>query len=417
MIENILYRCPSCGGFEWLEQERCRHCHVSVKVLSRMQVAVDGKAGSITHWYGKVKGHALPEGPAGTMLKSGPIRLSREKQHGRFKGLSGVNAVLYRREPAGTGSLALYRNRLFFQGASLNKSILFESISAVTIESNTVIVDRKESPTLYFDFLEESGKQWEDCIQRAIAEFYHPAGIVEFCPKIRFAESHARAGNRCGKFHEIRVATEQWYKNDLPTVSLFLKHLAGSLARVLLDIRITGMENIPLKGAFILASNHVSLLDGIILGACLPRLVRFMTKNSPFNNPVIQTILRMAGAFPVRRYHTDVVAVRNAFRVLQGGHLLGVFPEGERSWDGRMLPFKRGTLRLMLAAGKPIIPVGISGIYELMPRWTHSIKRVPVRIDVGKPIRFDPISIVDQTEEDVRLADRHLGEAIQRLIA
>ena len=92
----------------------------------------------------------------------------------------------------------------------------------------------------------------------------------------------------------------------------------------------------------------------------------------------------MAGAFPVRRYQTDVVAVRNALRVLQKGHLLGVFPEGERSWDGQMLPFKQGTLRLMLAAGKPIIPVGISGIYELMPRWTHRIKRVPVRIKRGK---------------------------------
>ena len=81
-----------------------------------------------------------------------------------------------------------------------------------------------------------------------------------------------------------------------------------------------------------------------------------------------------------------------------------------------MLPFKKGTLRLILAAGNPVIPVGISGIYELMPRWTHSIKRVPVRVNVGKPIYFAAISIVDQTEEDVRLADRQLGEAIQRLI-
>ena len=81
-----------------------------------------------------------------------------------------------------------------------------------------------------------------------------------------------------------------------------------------------------------------------------------------------------------------------------------------------MLPFKKGTLRLMLAAGKPIIPVGISGIYELMPRWTHRINKVPVRINVGKPMRFASISIVDQTEEDVNIANKRLKETIQQLV-
>jgi len=416
MITNILYRCPECGGFEWLEQEHCRHCHVPVDVLSRKKVAVNGNPGSIARWYAQVKSHALAEGSDGKILESGPIHLSRETQEGHFKGLSGVHAMLRGREPSGTGAVTLYRDRLLFQGASLNKTIPFERISAVTIESNTVIVDRNDGRTLYFDFLEESGKKWEDCIQKAIAEFYSPIDIVEFCPKIRFVETRDRAGKRPGEFHKVHVVSEQWYKRDTLLMGLFLKRLAGYLSRGLLDMRMTGQENIPRKGAAILAANHVSLLDGIILGACLPRLARFMTKNSQFTHPVIQGILRMAGAFPVMRYHTDVVAVRNAWRVLQKEHLLGVFPEGERSWDGRMLPFKKGTLRLMLAAGKPIIPVGISGIYELMPRWTHRIKRVPVRINVGKPMRFASISIVDQTEEDVKLADRQLGEAIQRLI-
>lgn len=417
MITNILYRCPACGGFEWLEQERCRHCHVLVEVLSRKEVAVNGQPGSIAFWYAKVKAHALPEGSDGLILKSGPIRLSREIQEGRFKGLSGVHAILHGREHMDEGNMILFRDKLEFQGASLKKNILLENISAVTIESNTVIVDRRHGRTLYFDFLEESGKKWEDCIQKAIAEFYHPARIVEFCPKIRFGGSRGSKVTKHGSFHNIHAAPESGGQNDKPQLSLYVKHLAGTLARGLLDMRITGMENIPCTGAAILAANHVSFLDGIILGACLPRLTRFMTKNSQFSQPFIRAILRMAGAFPVRRYHTDVVAVRNALRVLGKGHLLGVFPEGERSWDGQMLPFKKGTLRMMLAAGKPVIPVGISGIYELMPRWTHSIKRVPVRIKVGQPLRFASISIVDQTDEDVKLVDRQLGRAIQGLTA
>jgi len=417
VITNILYRCPECGGFEWLQQGHCRHCHVLVDVLSRKKVAVNGKPGCIAFWYARVKAHALPGGSEGKILESGPIRLSRETQEGYFKGLSGVHAVLHGRQCVDAGCLSLHRNRLIYEGESLKIEIAFKSISSVTIESNTVIVDRKDGRTLYFDFLEESGKKWEDCIQQAIAEFYHPAEIVEFCPKIRIFEDHDRTEKKHGQFNKTRKAAEPFHEKDVTLGIIFLRYLVGFLARSLLDMQMTGLENIPRKGPAILAANHVSLLDGIILGACLPRLVRFMTKNSPFNHQMIRAILKTAGAFPVMRYRTDVVAVRNAWRVLQNNHLLGVFPEGERSWDGRMLPFKKGTLRLMLAAGKPIIPVGISGIYELMPRWTHRIKRVPVRINVGKPIWFDPISIVDQTEEDVRLADRQLGEAIKRLIA
>ena len=417
MITNILYRCPECGCFEWLEQNRCRHCRISVHVLSRKKVAVNGESGSIAHWYARVKAHALPETSDGLVLESGPIHLSREKQEGRFKGLSGVHAVLHGREPLDTGSVVLSRERLSFQGASLNKIIPFENISAVTIESNTVIVDLKEGRTLYFDFLEESGKMWEDCIQRALAEFYEPVEIVEFCPKIRLAGARDRAAAVRGQFHTMHVASEQWYGSDLPLTGLLLRHAVGYLARGFLDIRMIGLEHLPRKGAAILAANHVSLLDGIILGACLPRLVRFMTKNSQFSHPVIKGILRMAGAFPVMRYRTDVVAVRNAFRVLQREHLLGVFPEGERSWDGRMLPFKKGTLRLILAAGKPVIPVGISGVYELMPRWTHQIKRVPVSINMGKPISFSAISIVDQTDEDVNIVNRRLTAVISELVA
>lgn len=417
MITNILYRCPTCGQFEWLKEGCCRHCGVSVRVLSRGKLVVDGQEGDIALWYGKVLAHPLPNAGGGVIMESQKIRLSGELRKGIFNGLAGVHAILHGREHMDEGNMVLLQDKLEFQGASLKKNIPFENISAVTIESNTVIVDRREGRTLYFDFLEESGKKWEDCIQKAIAAFFHPAHIVEFCPKIRFGGSRDNTVEKHRPSHDIYEAPVQGRQSDRPRLSLYLKHLAGSLARGLLDMRITGMENIPRTGAAILAANHVSFLDGILLGACLPRLTRFMTKNSQFSNPVVRAILRMAGAFPVRRYHTDVVAVRNALRVLGKGHLLGVFPEGERSWDGQMLPFKKGTLRLMLAAGQAVIPVGISGIYELMPRWTHSIKRVPVMINVGKPMRFAPISIVDQTGEDVKLVNMQLGRAIQRLIA
>ncbi|MBW1866090.1 MAG: 1-acyl-sn-glycerol-3-phosphate acyltransferase [Deltaproteobacteria bacterium] len=248
------------------------------------------------------------------------------------------------------------------------------------------------------------------------ASIFSPAEIVEFCPKIQFAGSPGDAPKPVEEYRDVRVAVRKWYKNDPKWFSSALRLIIRSLAGGMLDIQYAGMENIPHKGPAILAANHVSFLDGIILGAYLPRLIWFMTKNSQYKNMVIRMILRLGGTFPVRRYRTDVVAVRNAFRVLQQGHVLGVFPEGERSWDGRMLPFKKGTLRLMLAAGKPVIPVGISGIYELMPRWTTTLRRVPVRITVGEPLQFSSIPIACQTEEDIAAADEHLRRTIEMLI-
>ena len=233
MITNILYRCPECGCFEWFEQNRCRHCRVSVHVLSREKVAVNGESGSISRWYARVKTHALPKGSDGVILTSGPIRLSREKLGGEFTGLSGVHAVLHGRATFDQGTVSLYHDRLLFQGASQNHTIPFESISAVTIESNTVIVDRIGGRTLYFDFLEESGKKWEDCIQKSIAEFYHPEVIAEFCPKLRFARTRRRLRTGYARFHNRHEKASRGNdKEAIPWMTQCLRILVGYLAQV-----------------------------------------------------------------------------------------------------------------------------------------------------------------------------------------
>ena len=83
----------------------------------------------------------------------------------------------------------------------------------------------------------------------------------------------------------------------------------------------------------------------------------------------VRFFLYLSRTFPVRRYDIDPVSLRNAMRVLSFGGLVGIYPEGERTWDGQMLPFRTGTIRFLLAAGVPIIPAGISGAFENQPRW------------------------------------------------
>jgi 1-acyl-sn-glycerol-3-phosphate acyltransferase len=118
----------------------------------------------------------------------------------------------------------------------------------------------------------------------------------------------------------------------------------------------------------------------------------------------------------VRRYTIDSGAIRNAIRVLQHGHILGIFPEGERSWDGTLLPFKRGTMRLVLAMGVPILPVGISGAYALMPRWTSSICRVKVTIRFGEPVYLNPVPIDLQSDTNIKETSELLKSKIKALI-
>jgi len=191
--------------------------------------------------------------------------------------------------------------------------------------------------------------------------------------------------------------------------------LAGLFLQAVLPLRIEGQDHLPRQGPMILAANHSSFLDAILLAALAPRPVAFMTKNSQFAHPALFHILRWAGAFPVRRYTTDPLAVRNALRILRRGRVLGLFPEGERCWDDRMQPFKRTTVRLMLAAGAPVVPVGIRGAYGLMPRWSTRIRRVPVAIRFGAPLHLPVVAPEDQDDGLVETWRLRLQEAVAAL--
>jgi 1-acyl-sn-glycerol-3-phosphate acyltransferase len=208
----------------------------------------------------------------------------------------------------------------------------------------------------------------------------------------------------------------RWYKRDPRLFYAVVRKIAKPIIKTAFSVKVAGLEHIPAKGPAIILSNHCSFLDAIMLGALPKRYIWYMTKSSQYKSDFLRWFLKLAKSFPVRRYTTDVVAVRNAIRVVQQGHILGIFPEGERSWDGRMLPFRQGAMRLVLALGQPVIPVGISGAYGLMPRWTHKIKRVPVTIRFGRPLHFDLIPIPRQTRDDIKKVAEELKRHILNLI-
>lgn len=416
MITDILYRCPACGAFDWLGADQaCTACGARLDLISRTTVAINGEARPVGYWYDRVLAFELPSGEQGAILKSKRIRLSEESAHGEYRGFAGMRATHYRRKPLDEGTLALLEDRLLFSGRNGQLVITLETIAALTIESDTIIIVRKGQIPLFFDFLEESGKKWEDCLRKALSAYYQDE-FIEYYPRLRSAKNYLQPPRPITGHLHLRVPVQRYYPRDFSMLFIIIKGAIKYLIKLLFPVRIEGWENIPKHGAAIVVPNHCSFLDSVILGSFAKRNIWYMAKNSEFKHPVMKYFMRLARAFPVRRYTTDIAAVRNAIRVVQEGHILGVFPEGERCWDNRLLPFRIGTIRLLLALGRPVIPVGIAGAYALMPRWTSSIERVPVTIRIGAPLDLGHIPIPAQSLADIQAAGDKLRAAMLALI-
>jgi 1-acyl-sn-glycerol-3-phosphate acyltransferase len=200
----------------------------------------------------------------------------------------------------------------------------------------------------------------------------------------------------------------------------FVYRLAQPLARfvfrVLCGIRVTGLENVPRTGPFILVPNHQSIIDPAVVQCFCPRLVHSMTKSTQFARGFSRWLMTRLHGFPVRRYRIDPQSVRMVLRRLEDGEGVCVYPEGERSWDGTLQPFRRGTLRVLLRAGVPVIPVGIDGAWDVWPRWRRLPRvGVPIRLRFGAPLELGTFRDREARERALPQADRTVREALLRL--
>ncbi len=145
--------------------------------------------------------------------------------------------------------------------------------------------------------------------------------------------------------------------------------------------KIYGIENIPIQGAGILASNHSSNWDPVLIGGMIPRMVYFIAKEELFKNYFLGKICRALGAFPVQRGSVDRRAMKQAFTILKRGDLLGIFPEGTRVRGNRIGRFHNGMASLAARIGVPIIPMTIIGS-------DHPMEGGGPIIVIGKPVQI-----------------------------
>lgn len=190
-----------------------------------------------------------------------------------------------------------------------------------------------------------------------------------------------------------------------------LRFFLNIIYLVFFRLSVVGLENIPIKGAAIVAGNHVSLLDPPTLGvACRKRPVCFMAKSELFGNPLFAFVIKSLGAFPVKRGTSDRAAVKTALAILSEGRVLGMFPEGTRGKDGILGRAGPGAVALAGRSGAPVIPAALLGTEKI--GFKNPFPKL--KVIFGRPLFFP-----DKTSDKAVLQERadQLMREIQFLLA
>jgi 1-acyl-sn-glycerol-3-phosphate acyltransferase len=167
-----------------------------------------------------------------------------------------------------------------------------------------------------------------------------------------------------------------------------LQSLARILSTVLFDLRVDGLQNIPARGGAIIACNHQSFLDPILMNVRLRRPLSYIAKAELFENWFMNELLRSVGAFPVRQGSSDVGAVRQSIQRLREGWLLNIYPEGARTENGEIGHMERGIALIDRRAHVPVIPAVIVGAFQAWPLHRRFPTPRPVRIRFGPPMNL-----------------------------
>ena len=201
----------------------------------------------------------------------------------------------------------------------------------------------------------------------------------------------------------------------------FVKYALRPVFRVLFRPVVTGEQHVPARGGAVLASNHLSMCDSLFLPIMTRRRMTFLAKMEYFTGRGVKGRLKAAfvrgtGLIPIDRSDGDAAAAALAAgaRAVRGGMLVGVYPEGTRSPDGRLYRGKTGAARMALETGVPIVPVAMVGTDRVLPIGSVRPRLGRVEVRIGEAIAPPPLAGGPQAEKEQA---RRLTEQVMQALA
>ncbi len=175
-----------------------------------------------------------------------------------------------------------------------------------------------------------------------------------------------------------------------PPLYRVVRETCAPLLRRLFDLRVEGVGRLPAAGSFILAANHHNYLDGVVLGVASPRPIAFLVMPRVFRATFLHPPLhRRIGSIPVNLERPDPGAIKRVLRVLDAGRVVGIFPEGPFSQEGRLVRGQPGAALIALRAGVPVVPAAIEGTFEALRARRFYVPRLhPLSVRFGEPLYF-----------------------------
>lgn len=200
----------------------------------------------------------------------------------------------------------------------------------------------------------------------------------------------------------------------VPFLYRLLRAVARPVLRSLFNLQVTGLEHLPAGGPYILAANHSNYLDGMVLGAAVPRRIVFLVMPRVYHwTPLHPPFHRHVGSIPINLERPDPGAIKRALRVLEEGGVVGIFPEGPFSQNGQLVQGQPGVAMIALRSGVPVVPVAIRGTYEaLVGRPLHLPRPHPLSARIGGALEFSRIRQDTKAPHAVReeITRRIMGE-------
>lgn len=184
------------------------------------------------------------------------------------------------------------------------------------------------------------------------------------------------------------------------------KNSASFILRIVFRINIKGKDKIPENGKLIICSNHISILDPVMLAIAIPRPIVFMAKKELFENKILNKLFSNLGAFPVDRDESDLSAMRNSLKTLKMDKVLGIFPEGTRVKEFNLETVKAGIGLIAVKSKSPVLPVYIDSKYNIFGK---------VNIRIGETIYLDEFYGKKLGNEDYKNISKDIMKSIYEL--